>query len=379
MSNDKYNGSARNLWRKVYGYRNYKPREIQVVNAIANITYSLDLNKLARQNDYFEITGVVEALTPVLLVNPSIEGTILIGNTLDIVPGNWSGTPSLTYTLNRDGVAVGGLTDVSFNTLNTYVLTTTDIGPALTVTEFDSVSSTSGTTNSVTYAHATHLSQSAIGVSTLGTTVLNSTTGSGWAGTLGGLTCSLTQSATASCPQYSATGGTNGLPIFIFDGVNDVLKAQIQSKGSSYTDFEFGIVGYRIANVANAGCWIIYESLVGSSYLYGIRDLSNTQWRASDTSLTVTATSDPDSVYAHYSADAISGSWAIRKNGTAEATALHAFQTNAATEVVALGGRSGASQYANIAVQAWYFGSRLSTTQRDHLRALLTYYTGISS
>lgn len=60
MSNENNNryGSGRNLWRKVYGYQNNKPRVVEVIDTLAAVTYSLDLNKTIRHRDFFIISDV---------------------------------------------------------------------------------------------------------------------------------------------------------------------------------------------------------------------------------------------------------------------------------------------------------------------------------
>lgn len=58
---NKYGNRAKNLWRKVYGYRNHKPSETTIVETDTGVTYSLDLNKTIRHRDYFIIDGYVGA------------------------------------------------------------------------------------------------------------------------------------------------------------------------------------------------------------------------------------------------------------------------------------------------------------------------------
>lgn len=59
---NKYGNRAKNLWRKVYGYRNYQPSETTIVEADTGVTYSIDLNKTIRHRDYFIIDGYVGPL-----------------------------------------------------------------------------------------------------------------------------------------------------------------------------------------------------------------------------------------------------------------------------------------------------------------------------
>ena len=57
MSNENDNryGSGKHLWRKVYGYNSPKPRVVEVIDTVAAVTYSLDLNKTLRHRDFFII------------------------------------------------------------------------------------------------------------------------------------------------------------------------------------------------------------------------------------------------------------------------------------------------------------------------------------
>jgi hypothetical protein len=72
---------------------------------------------------------------PVITVAPVLAGPVSIGATIDVTAATVTGdpTPTVVYTLRRDGVAVAGLTDVAFATLAAHVYVAADIGPSLTV------------------------------------------------------------------------------------------------------------------------------------------------------------------------------------------------------------------------------------------------------
>jgi hypothetical protein len=219
---------------------------------------------------------------------------------------------------------------------------------------------------------AIELPFSSIGISQQGVTQAG--TVSAWQSYLGGVSVTLVQAVGASRPAYSASGGVGGRPLVTFDGVDDVLKGPI-TKGSAFSSFEMGIVGSRVTFASAADFWILYETVI-AGLLFGIRDLSAATWRVTS-NVDLNATSDPDSVTAHYSADAITGNYNTRKNAVLESTSGGAYTTQADTQVIALGGRSGSAAYANIAVQAWYLGPQLSGAQRTYIQGLLAFYTGI--
>lgn len=79
---NKYGNRAKSLWRKVYGYRSYKPNETTIVDSETSVTYSIDLNKTVRHRDYFLIDGFVGASiqepAPPLILAEYDEGIISV-------------------------------------------------------------------------------------------------------------------------------------------------------------------------------------------------------------------------------------------------------------------------------------------------------------
>lgn len=69
-NNNRY-GSGKNLWRKVYGYQNNKPRVVAVVDPQTSVTYSLDLNKTLRHRDYF----IIKSLTSGSITTAASSGS----------------------------------------------------------------------------------------------------------------------------------------------------------------------------------------------------------------------------------------------------------------------------------------------------------------
>lgn len=83
------------------------------------------------------------------LIAPAISGTLSIGNTLTCSTGSYNVTPgSYSYQWKRAGVNIGGATSSS------YVVTSSDLGPAITcsVTASKGALSLTTSSNSITYA-----------------------------------------------------------------------------------------------------------------------------------------------------------------------------------------------------------------------------------
>lgn len=95
-------------------------------------------------------------VTPVSLANtalPSFTGTPTSGSTLTYVPGSWTGTGTITKSVDawlRDGSAIAGATG------STYVLTPADVGTQVSLRELaaDSLTSATATSASVTVSAA---------------------------------------------------------------------------------------------------------------------------------------------------------------------------------------------------------------------------------
>lgn len=292
-----------------------------------------------------------------------ISGTVLIGETLTAAHDGDS------VQWFRDGVAISGATS------DTYVVTASDIGPEITC-EATNGAGTSGS-NTLLFDDAAMFPASAIGVSTAGLTLADSdTTVQSWAASLGAIACTLAAPGSANRPAYSAAGGTGGRPLVTTDGVDDVLIGSI-TKGSAWDNYETGIVGSRVAFGVSGDSWLSYFNSV--SVRFGLQDNSLAAGRWSVVGgLNLAYTTDPDGVVAHYSGDAAAGTMNARVGGAVEATSAATVTSRADGGDVYLGGRVSGANAANIAVQAWYVGPALTSTQRDHLRALLTYHTGVA-
>jgi hypothetical protein len=91
-------------------------------------------------------------VTPANTVPPSITWALTIGSSPTLTPGTWTGSPSLTYSLRRDGVDVVGQTGRTEAQIEAYLATASDVvASGLVVREVDSVSATSADSNSVAY------------------------------------------------------------------------------------------------------------------------------------------------------------------------------------------------------------------------------------
>lgn len=74
-------------------------------------------------------TDAVSGIAPVNTVAPALSGTPIVGETLTVTNGTWTGTPAPTYARAwlRDGSAISGATGT------TYVLTEDDVDSSITV------------------------------------------------------------------------------------------------------------------------------------------------------------------------------------------------------------------------------------------------------
>lgn len=330
------------------------------------------------------VAGIV---APTITVAPVLSWTIGVGTSPSVTAPTYTGSPgTITYTLKRDGVNVAGVVDVSEATLEAYVTDTSadgacDIGPSMTVvaTVTNAAGSDSDTSNAEVYDDAARLPETAIGVSTAGLTLADGdTTVDDWAATLGGISTSPDAPASTNRPAYSATGGTGSRPLVTFDGTDNVLDDAI-TKGSAWADYEYGIVGSRVAFGTAGDRWLAYMSSA-TTLRFGLADNNALTFRNSISGgVNLTSASDPDGVVAHYSGDAASGGTVnVRVGGAVDATTSSTVTSRADGDQIRLGGNGDGTNAGNIAIQAWYMGPLLTADQRTELRALLSYHTGVS-
>lgn len=315
---------------------------------------------------------------PVNTNPPVLVGDVLIGESFAITPGTWTGSPSLTYSLLRDGAPIIGLVDVSKETIEAYEFLALDIGPQLILRESDSVSSTYADSDPVIYDDATHLPNTAIGVSTQGITPADGdTTVQAWAAALGGISCTLVADAATNRPAYSATGGAGSRPLVAFDGVDNVLKGAI-TKGAAFATYELGIVAKQLASGAAGDIAIGYY--VPLTMVFSVQEQTGGKYRMTVVGgANVSTTTDPQTAMIHASGDAASGTINARINGTVEGTSSGTVTSRADGNTLCLGGNFSNAAASQFECQAWHCGPSLTADQRTHLRALLTYHTGVSA
>lgn len=80
-------------------------------------------------------TQIVTAAVPVMLTSPLISGDARVGNTMTVLPGTYSNTPTLTYQWARDNGGDGVFVNIGGQTATTYLLTLTDLGSTVRVVE----------------------------------------------------------------------------------------------------------------------------------------------------------------------------------------------------------------------------------------------------
>jgi hypothetical protein len=92
---------------------------------------------------------------------------------------------------------------------------------------------------------------------------------------------------------------------------------------------------------------------------------------------TSTSTTDPDGVTAHYWGQNNGSQQTLGVGGTTEDTDTASPATRNDSNLFVVGGNV-IGNYANIAIQAAYFGAGLTSDQFTHLRALLSFHTGVN-
>lgn len=331
-------------------------------------------------------------VAPTITVAPVLTWAVAIGSSPAITPPTYTGSPgTITYTLKRDGVAVGGLTDVTEATIEAHVGVDADIGPNLKVmaTVTNGAGSDSDDSNVVVFDDATLLPNVA-----LGHTYASAPNGNGitladggttvdvWAATYGGDPLSIILVAT-NRPAWSASGGAGGRPRVVFDGSNDQLLDAAITKGSTWGQAELGYVG----NVHTTGTGV--DQIIGYGNAASVRFSITSSATANLCDMTTTGVGGATSICTtaegattrHWSFDVISGAVQnARVAGTIEDTDTTAFAAYADGSGFWLGARSDAAAAAGVNVQAWYLSTTvLTTTERAHIRALLTYLTTVAS
>lgn len=345
---------------------------------------------------YFEV--VRAGALPIITTPPVVSWTVEIGNsptlTNPVVTGSFT---HITWTLLRDGIEDATINEVDKATAEAYVAQwsgdntgVNDIGPDLSfrARAHSGAGSDVSVSNVVVFADATYLPDTAIWANpdnSLMTLTDGDTTVDQWASGWGGVSCTLAAPAPTHRAAYS-TGGVNGRPILTFDGVDDFLRGTF-TKGSGFTDQETGIVGQRVAFGTLGDVWFGYW--VPNTAIFYLSDQDSTRFRFTSSgaaNATPSATYDPDGVLAHYSGEAIQGTSTVnaRVAGVVVATGSGSVSGRADGQYAIMGASqtSATGPYgtvaANIVVHAAHLGPALTADQRTHLRALLTYLTGVS-
>lgn len=305
-------------------------------------------------------------------VAPVASGTFAIGQVLSTTNGTWTGTddltgPAYTYQWYRDGLAIGGATS------STYIVTSLDVGPEVQcrVSRTNSLGTTHAFSNSLIFDDVTYLPNSIIWISSEGETLSGSEVLS-WASSYGGLSATFNALSATQRPLYNATGGVGGRPIITGDGINDQLEAALPG-GLSSLSREGGIV-YSVASPPVTST-VILTAVDGSGnqvLTVGIHDPATTGY-VRLISLSHAGFAGP----AHVSCDGTTTTGTnLRKSGTVVASGGNAAPwTPTFLKALSFGGGTFPS---NASLQAVYYGEQLTADQRTHLRALLTYHTGVA-
>jgi len=344
------------------------------------------------------LSAVGGVVAPVITVAPVLTWAVTIGSSPAVTPPTYTGSPgTITYTLKRDGAAVGGLTDVSEATIEAHVGVDADIGPNIlvTATVTNGAGADSEDSNTVVFNDATYLPNVALGHTYAGapnghgiTLADGDTTIDVWAATYGGdpLAIVLQALAATNRPAWSAAGGAGGRPQAVFDGSDNGLVDAAITKGSTWGQAELGYVG----NVHTTGTGVdqIIGYGTGASIRFSITSSATanrcdmtTTGAGGVTSICTTAESATKRHWSLDTFDVLSGAAQIaRVAGTIEdgpdVTAYAAYADGSAFWI---GARSDAAAAAGVNIQAWYLSTTVLTAdQRTHIRALLTYLTTVA-
>lgn len=298
-----------------------------------------------------------------------LSGTVLIGNTLTVTPGTWSRSTSLLYSLLRDNVPI--LRKVTKAEIEAYPLAFQDIGPPLILATHSLSGGGYELSSPLYYDDVSHLPTAAIWDSKEGVTQAG--TVSAWASSYGGLSVTLTAAGVPNQPLYDATGGIGGRPLITFDGTDDALEGTI-TKGSAWNDYEQGWVGKRAAfdTISDP----IFGFLNAGTYRWSFSDRTTTTVRFNvngginqDYTITNGAT-------IHLGGRSVGGTQTLEVDGTLVTSGAGATTSRADPGTVRMGSTTACPL---VSFQAAYMSTNLTSDQRLHLRALLSYLTGHAS
>lgn len=331
---------------------------------------------IGQNNNTQHVDGLIRVLRRRDWAYPILMGPVEIGQSPTLIsrngdPGTWE------YTLYRDGSPIAGMENVTAAVLGTYTFVEADIGPRLWAvqTSGDGAGTNAAASNRIVFDDAAFFPDTAIGVSTAGIGLISGDVQT-WSGTLGGVPVTLAADEPTNRPAFDATGGVGGRPQVTFDGIDDCLHG-ILTKGSAWNDYEWGVIKFQTAPTAAGATTIAYTA--GTVARFRLTERSDGTYR-----VTVAGGANVEPVIAstamqHWSGDAASGGTInARLNGTVEATTASTVTSRPDGNSLSLGAVVNVAPAA-FHCQAWYCGPLLTATQRTHLRALLSYHTGVAA
>jgi hypothetical protein len=322
---------------------------------------------------------------------PVLSGPVEIGLSPVVTPGVWTGgSQRLRYSLIRSPGSVEVLAGVTQAAIEAYVYTDADIGPTLQLSEWpEHQIGFAVPSNQVVFDDAGYLDSVSIvhtgqpgDTSGAGLTLADAnTTVDQWAATYGGDPVGLVLAAPAATnrPVWTAAGGAGGRGILEFDGSDNVLRDAAVTKGSVWTEVELGYVGHVVASGSGVDVVIGYSTLmrIESGAASGVAQATT----GGTGGATSTYTTSEGTTDRHWSFDWVMGTpqQNVRVAGVVEDTDGGSTASKTDGLYVSVGATDAGGAASRVNVQAGYISTRkLTADERLHLRALLSFLTGVA-
>ncbi len=308
---------------------------------------------------------------PTNTVAPVASGTMSIGQTVSTTDGTWTGSPAFTYQWRRDGASIGSATSSS------YVLTSSDIGPAIdcVVTGTNAGGNASADSNDLQYTPALLTTLRGWYRADLGITLVGSDVDQ-WADQSGNSN-HLAAPAAGNRPAYLSTGGANSQACVQFAASKHLRKTLFDAGGT------WGSASYFVVILAeNSGTRAMCDYQSTSRFGMFVQNTTNFAQTFSGGSSNVFSTSTTTATSAWrlwVGTCTDGGSQFIYRGTTQEDTDAEGWQAGGPNDDSTLfvgcdvsSGSTGVGRIAEIGMMR----AVMSSTERSDLAAYVTYRYG---